>query len=142
MQLIANSSIYMAVKKYLKLLLIQKEILVFCWIYDLANWKIYLFYFDQTKKNNSSFLRKDEVKQNAIDALQRSSLSYTVSFCLKFNKELNDNDTYSIEALKKEFDLSTKQFSIWFIKAMSEIGSWTELENYTKQRGVSNHCRC
>lgn len=32
--------------------------------------------------------------------------------------------------------INTKQFSIWFIKSMSEIGSWSELENFTKQRGV------
>ena len=73
-----------------------------------------------------------------MDALKQSSLSNTVSFCLKFNRELNDNDSYSIENLKKELDLSTKQFSIWFIKSMSEIGAWTELEQYTKQRGIFN----
>jgi hypothetical protein len=32
--------------------------------------------------------------------------------------------------------IQTKQFAIWFIKSMSEIGSWNELENFTKQRGV------
>ncbi len=114
--IINNSSVLSHVKKYLKLLKVQKEIL----------------------KNNSAFLRKDTTKQMAMDALTNSSLAYTVSFCLKFNRELNDNDSYSIESLKKEFDLNTKQFSVWFIKSMSECGSWTELENYTKQRGIFN----
>ena len=116
LNLINNSNVLCHVKKYLKLLKIQKEIV----------------------KNNSAFLRKDVTRQTAMDALVNSSLANTVSFCLKFNRELNDNDSYSIESLKKEFDLNTKQFSVWFIKAMSECGSWTELENYTKQRGIFN----
>lgn len=114
--LINKENVLSSVKKFLKLLQIQKTIM----------------------KNNSAFLRKDMARQNAMDALYSSSLSYTVSFCLKYNRELNDNDAYGIENLKKEFDLSTKQFSIWFIKSMSEIGSWTELANYTNQRGIFN----
>lgn len=115
-QLINHYNMLGAVKKYLKLLQIQKDIL----------------------KNNSAFLRKDIKRQSAMDALKQSTLSYTLAFCLKYSRELNDNDTYCIESLKKEFNINTKQFSIWFIKAMSEMGAWAELEAYTKQRGIFN----
>ena len=114
--LINNYNMLGSVKKYLKLLQVQKDIV----------------------KNNSAFLRKDIKRQNAMDALKQSVLSYTLSFCLKYSKELNDNESYSVEHLRKEFDLNAKQFSIWFIKAMSEIGAWSELEAFTKQRGLFN----
>lgn len=116
MTLLKNNIVLNAVNKYLKLINIQKEIL----------------------RCNSSFLRKNETKQDAMDNLKESSLSQTVSFCLKFARDLTSNDSYSMELMKKEFELTPKQYSIWFICSMAEIGSWTELENFTKQRGILN----
>jgi hypothetical protein len=113
---ISSSVVYSTVKKFLILAKIQKEIL----------------------KNKSSFLRKEEQRQNAIDSLFGNTLHYTLSFVLKYNKEINENDTYSIENFKKQFDLGAKEFSIIYIKAMAEAGMWTHLEKFINQRGLFN----
>ncbi len=34
------------------------------------------------------------------------------------------------------FKLSSKEFSIWYIKSMAEIGLWTDVEKFTQQKGV------
>lgn len=113
---ISSSITYAIVKKYLTLAKIQKEIL----------------------KNKSSFLRKEEQRQNAIDSLFGSTLYNTLSFVLKYNREINENDSYSIDNFKKQFDLGAKEFSIVYIKAMAEAGMWTHLEKFTNQRGMFN----
>ena len=106
----------MSVKKYLALTKVQKEIL----------------------KNKSSFLRKEENKQNAMDSLFGNTLHYTLSFVLKYNREIGENDVYSIENFKKQFELAAKEFSIIYIKSMAEAGLWTNLEKFTSQRGLFN----
>jgi hypothetical protein len=89
-------------------------------------------------KNKSSFLRKEEQRQNAIDSLFGNTLHYSLSFVLKYNREINENDTYSVENFKKQFDLGAKEFSIIYIKAMAEAGMWTHLDKFINQRGLFN----
>jgi hypothetical protein len=75
---------YTSIKKYLILLNIQKEIL----------------------KNNVSFLKNDEKKQNEMDSLYNSSVWNSLSFCLKYDKNLTlKNEIYSIENFKKQFEV-------------------------------------
>ena len=113
---ISSSVVYATVKKFLILAKMQKEIL----------------------KNKSSFLRKEEQRQNAIDSLFGNTLHYSLSFVLKYNREINENDTYSVENFKKQFDLGAKEFSIIYIKAMAEAGMWTHLDKFINQRGLFN----
>ena len=116
LKLLSSTQSYTSAKKYLDLLRIQKDIL----------------------KNKSSFLRKDENKQNAMDSLFLNTLYYTLSFCIKYNREIAENESYSIENFKKQFELTNKEFSIWYIKSMAEVGMWTELERFMNQKGLFN----
>lgn len=64
-------------------------------------------------------------------------MSDSLAFCIKYQKDLSENSLYSTEHFKKEFDLNGKEYSIWFIKAMSEAGQWTEIEKFLSQKTVS-----
>ena len=111
-----NGIAYLTASKYMLLAKIQKEIL----------------------RNKSSFLRKEENKQNAIDFLFGNTLYYTLAFCLKYSKEMSDNEMYSVENFKKKFEMSAKEFAIVYIKSMAEAGMWTHLEGFVNQRGLFN----
>lgn len=116
LSLVNNSSIIMPVKKELKLLTIQKEILVCYSILRLFISKAFLFFSFTKKKSKSTFLRKDEIKQNAMDSLYRSSLSNTVSFCLKYNKELNEVGTRKKCFNWTKFKIFTTFFSFLLLR--------------------------
>lgn len=111
---IRSSQVYQAVRCELNLLKVQKELV----------------------KNKISFLKKDESKQKAIEFLPGSSVSYTVSFCLKYAKDLQENESYQVENLKKVFNLYAREFAVWYIKSMAEMSYWTELERFSQNKSL------
>ncbi|CAF0707334.1 unnamed protein product [Brachionus calyciflorus] len=108
---VKNTQIYQAAFKHITLLKIQKEI----------------------NKNRALLLRK-ESHQDPLDNLYENTMSYTLSFCIKYSKDLAENQLYSTDHFKKEFELTGKEYSIWFIKTMSEIGQWSDIENFLNQK--------
>ena len=95
-----------------------------------------MFLIELIKKNKTHFHRQQESKQDALDNLYESPVSDSLSFCIKYQKDLTENPLYTIDHFKKEFDLNGKEYSIWFIKSMSESGQWTEIEKFLNQKTV------
>ncbi|RNA04268.1 spermatogenesis-defective 39 -like protein, partial [Brachionus plicatilis] len=66
----------------------------------------------------------------AMEQLYENTVWYSLSFCLKYKRELEINPLYSMEHFKREFALTDKEFAIFFIKSMAETSQWSEISNF------------